>query len=180
MQSVSRIAIRPFPLRETWRGSSVGQSMRLISAVSGVQFPPSLPENKTPVYAGVFSFVRELRSACASAQTVATATAWTASWVPPRPGRIFLTADTRRCRVLNSWPGCPCQVGKTNYLFVGSLRSLKWGRTGFDGDSRCRGCRSRRRWPRKKRQALKCQRLRIRSGCLITRHDSSDRRPIRL
>ena len=26
-----------------WRGSSVGQSMRLISAVSGVQFPPSLP-----------------------------------------------------------------------------------------------------------------------------------------
>jgi len=40
------------------------------------------------------------------------------------------------------------------------------GRTGFDGDSRCRGCRSRRRWPRKKRQALKCQRLRLRSGCL--------------
>ena len=29
-----------------WQGSSVGQSMRFIPAVSGVQIPPLLPENK--------------------------------------------------------------------------------------------------------------------------------------
>ena len=123
LQSVWRMAIRPFPLREMWRGSSVGQSMRLISAVSGGQFPPSLPQDKIPRLRARFCF-----------------------WGLP------------------SW-------------FKGlsfEKTFFERGRTGFDGDSRCRGCRSRRRWPRKKRQALKCQRLRLRSGCLITSHDPSD------
>ena len=51
-------------LRGMWRGSSVGESMRLISAVSGVQFPPSLPQyritkpHKAPKALWGFSFSR--------------------------------------------------------------------------------------------------------------------------